>query len=1131
MKKIQYRALALFALFCLSPGFCMAPLHAQEEGAEKTAKEKRGAKAGGKKKGEGPAPVFHSAILDHPTSRITPAKVDEAAKKKADYILSLLPSKQGFAVLPNCSNTATAIAIATQSNLVVSAETEKEETALALRNEIKDSGLLNTAVYFSSNPLSKIGVANHYADLLFWEDLSDDLLASLPATEILRATSPLGVAVIGRSKDSKAPGTLSRSALESWASSAKALKAEVVENEIGLFAVLKKAMPNGTDDWSHWFHGPDNNPATKDTALKWPYVSQWFGLPMHGAQPNTSVVSAGRIYTATGACGNVMDAEMVQATASTLYCRSIYNGAVIWKRSLSPHYRVHISGMVALPDKLLLVDNDGVLVLDARTGKELARIAVDGAEKFVKYIAAVGETLYMIAGEPDPAASSGLKYDAEEISKAPNTTKIPWGCGKRLIAWDLKNNKKIWEHQESANLDTRSIGIMDGKIYFYADNSRVACLDAKTGSQIWENKDPELIKKIEDMPESFGHAIKRTNRGLMCTPPAIIIGYKEGKQIVALSPQDGKVLWTKAGGKHNDMFFVKDFLWTEGEKIDPATGKEIGKMMVSAIRACSRKVGGPDSIFGGGGRGYDLTTDKTVQSFGWKSGCHEGSIPANGMLFATAHMCACPIIMRGFIGLSSAGSDYPFDAKATDAERLESFPNAAKVAPLEITPQDWSTYRANPHRSSSTPSSASAKGDTLWEYKPKHPFFPTPPVSAGGLVFVGGDDGILRCFEEKSGQIKWEYAADGAINASPTLWEGRVYIGTANGFVICLEASTGRPLWRNRLAPTFRNIMLYGKVSSTWPVNSGILIENGIAYATAGIVDADGSFIYAFDAKTGAFKWQNNDFDVCVTKDGNKGLSPVGTLVQAKGKVWMPGGTFGSPGAFDTGNGAFTMPPINDKYYIGLRGREIGFFKNKYLITGGLPLYDMPNSIRRLKGCDISFIELDASGKGIYPEIGPFSSALMMPAWDDQMIAAVVSGYQIIEAFDTPKFEAELQEGRKTSVSKVEGREVLLTGGAGKGKKAVGTTHASKIWSDENRSLWGMALASNALVIASGDTPKGYGESPSSWTIAALNRADGKPLWENKLDGEPLVSGPIVTKAGNVVLPMKNGTIRCYGTK
>ena len=51
-----------------------------------------------------------------------------------------------------------------------------------------------------------------------------------------------------------------------------------------------------------------------------------------------------------------------------------------------------------------------------------------------------------------------------------------------------------------------------------------------------------------------------------------------------------------------------------------------------------------------------------------------------------------------------------------------------------------------------------------------------------------------------------------------------------------------------------RTIPVYSTLRSTWPVGSGVLVEDGIAYAAAGIANHDGTHVYALDAVTGKLR-------------------------------------------------------------------------------------------------------------------------------------------------------------------------------------------------------------------------------------------------------------------------------------
>ena len=52
---------------------------------------------------------------------------------------------------------------------------------------------------------------------------------------------------------------------------------------------------------------------------------------------------------------------------------------------------------------------------------------------------------------------------------------------------------------------------------------------------------------------------------------------------------------------------------------------------------------------------------------------------------------------------------------------------------------------------------------------------------------------------------------------------------------------------------------MYGSLRSTWPVGSGVLVEDGVVYAAAGLANHDGTHVYALDAVTSQLRWHNGN--------------------------------------------------------------------------------------------------------------------------------------------------------------------------------------------------------------------------------------------------------------------------------
>ena len=132
---------------------------------------------------------------------------------------------------------------------------------------------------------------------------------------------------------------------------------------------------------------------------------------------------------------------------------------------------------------------------------------------------------------------------------------------------------------------------------------------------------------------------------------------------------------------------------------------------------------------------------------------------------------------------------------ATESERLTRYVKGEEaIAPLDISNRDWPTLRRNNDRSAATPVEVVAAAQQRWRAEPDQEFSPTAPVSAGGLVFVGGSDGNLRALDGDNGEVGWSYSTNFPIKQAPTIWEGRLFFGSGDGSIYCLEAATGRQL-------------------------------------------------------------------------------------------------------------------------------------------------------------------------------------------------------------------------------------------------------------------------------------------------------------------------------------------------
>jgi outer membrane protein assembly factor BamB len=297
--------------------------------------------------------------------------------------------------------------------------------------------------------------------------------------------------------------------------------------------------------------------------------------------------------------------------------------------------------------------------------------------------------------------------------------------------------------------------------------------------------------------------------------------------------------------------------------------------------------------------------------------------------------------------LGPAGN-FDFAPVGAEAERLEKGGgDPTHVSQLQMSSADWPTFRANNTCSATTTAAVAANARLLWRFKPKvspPPTAPPPtaPVAVGGLVFTAGSDGVVQALDAATGRLKWKAYTGGAVRIPPAIWNGRALLGSGDGWVYAFEAQTGRPLWRFRAAPAERKIPVYDSLLSTWPAASGVIVEDGIAYAAAGIANYDGTYVYALDAATGKIKWQNNTSGH-LDKQARTGVSVQGHTLLYDGKLYLAGGTSVSPAIYDIKDGKCLNDPSQLAECVARspRGWELSLLGDQ-VAACGKPFYAHP---------------------------------------------------------------------------------------------------------------------------------------------------------------------------------------------
>lgn len=792
------------------------------------------------------------------------ASAQTPARSRAKALAAELGLEKGLCVILGLGEGGPGMpaSMAKQFGLMVYFQSAKPDEVVSVRRAAEAAGVLGKRLFADQGDLSRIQLADNLADAVVVRP-SARRGRGVARDELLRVLRPGGTALTGA--------------------------AEIV-----------KPLPDGLDAWSHPYHGPDNNPQSSDRLARAPYLTQFLARPMFSSQPEVTVTAGGRIFKAFG---HMAFRKYQNKMINTLIAMNAYNGTLLWKRTLKEGFMIHRNTIIATPDTLYLADDESCKLIDAATGRITGTIAppVDVAGGTVwKWMALKDGVLYALLGGPEIKAAP-RRGRATGVGGWPwgmwpgydyKDPKTAWGFGRTFLAIDLKSRDVLWDHREDEYVDGRAVCMSNGRIYFYCRGKRLGCLNAKDGEVAWKTSDPELLEAIgPDTRAQRAYSGFTTSAYMKCNDKVILFAGPQRSKLVAASTADGKLLWQHPDG-NRQLVLRPEALFAMSPRasqlIEYASGKTLRRL--TGRQACTRATGSIDSVFvrGRGTIRWDVSSGKLEHFAPMRPACHDGVIISNGLLQWGPWICGCNLSLFGVVSLGPAG-DFDFDAKADEAKQLvREGPVGDEAGRLKARPGDWPTYRADNRRSGRTQVRLPEKVVLRWTFTPSAANAPTAPVAVGGQMLIGGSDGIVRAVDAERGQLRWKAYTGGSIYFPPAIWKGLAYAGSADGRVYALDAGTGKCVWRFRAAPVERKIPLYGELASTWPVAGGVLIEEGILYAAAGIAHYDTTHVYALDAVTGRIKWHNNS---------SGRIDPrVKNGVSVNGHLWLDGQTLCFPG-------------------------------------------------------------------------------------------------------------------------------------------------------------------------------------------------------------------------------------------
>lgn len=774
----------------------------------------------------------------------------EDPKTVAGRVLGLPEARQGLVVHLGCGDGGLTAELANGGKNVVLGLSSDAAQVQEARRSIQAKGIYG-AVSVDCHPSATIPLADSLASIVVADDYPALEKEGLKLEEVLRVLAPYGVAFLKGAKGQPAGLTVSQD---------------------GEWLKVVKPYPKEMDEWTQYYHDVSGMMMSQDQlvgpsdSVRWITGGYWNGSM---SDPVEIVSANGRVFYANMTASSGRPEKGIPSVAAFLEARDAFNGLTLWTRKIMPaEYR-------PIQPKLIAV-----------------------GEKVYTSLPESGESL----GELDAATGAVLrtyKFKGSDIQYTNGLFLVDRG----QQAWSLQTGEKVWELKiDNPSQPGRPMTLASH--YFVVDENRIVyftgrsllCHTLDKGERKWEA--PLQGKEERLLYGRFGCVVTEEQVAVpekAYAPVALVLR--------AYSAEDGKCLWKYEFSQTIDKSRVRAFqanpdeIWchtlrtVEGQPrpipmfvcLDAKTGLEKKAITTTINNArCHLHRATSQYLFGADGAMFSLSSEKTygpkndMTPTALRGGCQFGYVPANGLLYQDLNKCLC------FNSLRGAAAFAPAQPSATPelqiGQRLEKGPAFADAIPASAGDRhDWPTLRHDIRRSAVTDAALSAAPVPDWAADLAGRA--TSPVVAAGKVYVALKDHHAVCaLDAADGKVSWTYTAGGRVDSPPTYFDGRVVFGSSDGWVYCVTAADGKLIWRFCAAPRDQRIIVRGQVESSWPVHGAILVEDGIAYVSAGRHTAtDGGLsLYALNGKTGELVWENrvsgaiNAFNDIFVTDGQE---------------------------------------------------------------------------------------------------------------------------------------------------------------------------------------------------------------------------------------------------------------------
>ncbi len=639
-------------------------------------------------------PLRHRAVLR--TARIT----DDAAGERAEALLAESGVQAGYALWIGVGTEELAVLeqLALRSNLHVVGIEPDEERLPDLRRRLDDAGLYGTRVALlpflpgelsQQYPpyLSSLIVVND--PVLLGDGSDESCYTTSQLEEIYGLLRPYdGQALLGTAGETAVPPATWQAAA-AW----EPANGRVERAGSQLRLVRDGPIPN-TADWTHQYSDSANTVFSQDQLVRLPLGILWFGgpnnddiLPRHGHGPIPQV-AGGRV---------------ILPGVDSLSARDVYTGRSLWRtefpglghpftdlefeaqyqqgRSVFMHTRDGLganyigSPYVSLPDTIYVRYRTRILCLDPASGaireQFLLPVADPDRDAADWGHLSVWDDLVITTVEPHVFEEDGL---GTRFPRMADIKGRDWNAtsSRRLVVLDRHSGQVLWTRAADIGFRHNAVVTAGGRMFVIdglsdqalealarrgrqPDSPTILALDARTGEELWRTANGVFGTWL-GYSEEYDVLLQAGRRGGLRDLPD-----EPNSRITALRGQDGSQLWQRsiryAGPLAlRDRTVILAITARSGQNraLDLLTGEDRMRRHplsdepqpwfywrtygCNTINASQHLL-----LFRSGAAGFaDLESDGGTGSFGgFRSGCTNNLIPANGVLNAPDYTRTC----------------------------------------------------------------------------------------------------------------------------------------------------------------------------------------------------------------------------------------------------------------------------------------------------------------------------------------------------------------------------------------------------------------------------------------------------------------------------------------------------------